>query len=64
MGEPSGEVTPRRAQTAPESIQAVDDFQAVMREIRDILLPEVVRSNQTRGKLLKGSAGYHLRLTN
>ncbi|KAF9357048.1 hypothetical protein BGX34_009621 [Mortierella sp. NVP85] len=41
MGEPSGEVTPRRAQTAPESIQAVDDFQAVMREIRDILLPEV-----------------------
>ncbi|KAF8923116.1 hypothetical protein BGZ58_003324 [Dissophora ornata] len=41
LGEPSGEVTPRRVQTAPESIQAVDDFQAVMREIRDILLPEV-----------------------
>lgn len=41
MGEPSGEVTPRRTQTAPESVQAVDDFQAVMREIRDILLPEV-----------------------
>ncbi|KAF9586151.1 hypothetical protein BGW38_009236 [Lunasporangiospora selenospora] len=38
---PTGEVTPRRAQTAPESIQAVDDFQAVMRETRDILLPEV-----------------------
>ncbi|KAF9090684.1 hypothetical protein BGX23_005802 [Mortierella sp. AD031] len=38
---PSGEVTPRRAPTAPESIQAVDDFQAVMRETRDILLPEV-----------------------
>ncbi|KAF9431759.1 hypothetical protein BGZ76_011735 [Entomortierella beljakovae] len=41
LGEPSGEVTPRRVQTAPESLQAVDDFQAVMREIRDILLPEV-----------------------
>ncbi|KAG9063188.1 hypothetical protein KI688_004789 [Linnemannia hyalina] len=38
---PSGEVTPRRAPTAPESIQAVDNFQAVMRETRDILLPEV-----------------------
>ncbi|KAI1320000.1 hypothetical protein EDD11_002331 [Mortierella claussenii] len=38
---PSGEVTPRRVQTAPESLQAVDDFQAVMREMRDILLPEV-----------------------
>ncbi|KAG0368255.1 hypothetical protein BGZ54_002349 [Gamsiella multidivaricata] len=41
LGEPIGEVTPRRIQTAPESVQAVDDFQAVMREIRDILLPEV-----------------------
>ncbi|KAI1298105.1 hypothetical protein EDD11_006877 [Mortierella claussenii] len=41
LGEPSGEIIPRRAQTAPESIQAVDDFQAVMREIRDTLLPEV-----------------------
>ena len=39
---PSGEATPRRVQTAPESVQAVDDFQAVMREMRDILLPEVV----------------------
>lgn len=48
MGEPSGEVTPRRAQTAPESIQAVDDFQEVMREIRDILLPEVVGSNTSK----------------
>ncbi|KAK3841434.1 MAG: hypothetical protein J3R72DRAFT_445470 [Linnemannia gamsii] len=38
---PSGEVTPRRAPTAPESMQAVDDFQAVMRETRDILLTEV-----------------------
>ncbi|KAG9325201.1 hypothetical protein KVV02_002055 [Mortierella alpina] len=38
---PSGEVTPRRVQTAPESVQAVDNFQAVMREMRDILLPEV-----------------------
>ncbi|KAF9903175.1 hypothetical protein BX616_001697, partial [Lobosporangium transversale] len=46
LGEPSGEVTPRRAQTAPESIQAVDDFQAVMREIRDILLPEVDKLEQ------------------
>lgn len=36
------EVTPRRTQTAPESIRAVDDFQAVMREMRDLLLPEVV----------------------
>jgi|SRR5690554_1315130 len=42
LGMPSGEVTPRRVQTAPESVQAVDDFQAVMREIRDLLLPEVV----------------------
>lgn len=42
IGEPVGEVTPRRAQTAPESIQAVDDYQVVMREIRDLLLPEVV----------------------
>jgi len=42
LGVPSGEVTPRRVQTAPESVQAVDDFQAVMREMRDILLPEVV----------------------
>lgn len=42
IGEPAGEVTPRRVQTAPESIQAVDDFQVVMREIRDLLLPEVV----------------------
>ena len=42
LGVPSGEVTPRRVQTAPESVQAVDDFQAVMREIRDLLLPEVV----------------------
>ncbi|KAG0046034.1 hypothetical protein BGZ83_008761 [Gryganskiella cystojenkinii] len=41
LGVPSGEVTPRRVQTAPESVQAVDDFQAVMREIRDLLLPEV-----------------------
>ncbi|KAG0359558.1 hypothetical protein BG005_000597 [Podila minutissima] len=41
IGEPAGEVTPRRVQTAPESIQAVDDFQVVMREIRDLLLPEV-----------------------
>lgn len=39
---PSGDVTPRRAPTAPESIQAVDNFQAVMRETRDTLLPEVV----------------------
>ncbi|KAF9157039.1 hypothetical protein BG015_007565 [Linnemannia schmuckeri] len=38
---PSGEVTPRRAPTAPESIQAVDSFQAVMRDTRDTLLPEV-----------------------
>ncbi|KAF9562329.1 hypothetical protein EC968_005250 [Mortierella alpina] len=38
---PSGEVTPRRVQTAPESVQAVDDFQAAMREMRDVLLPEV-----------------------
>ncbi|KAI8594771.1 hypothetical protein EDD21DRAFT_426666, partial [Dissophora ornata] len=41
IGMPNGEVTPRRVQTAPESVQAVDDFQAVMREMRDILLPEV-----------------------
>ncbi|KAF9112228.1 hypothetical protein BGX27_003783 [Mortierella sp. AM989] len=41
LGMPTGEVTPRRAQTAPEAMQAVDDFQAVMRETRDILLPEV-----------------------
>ncbi|KAG0345601.1 hypothetical protein BG004_003482 [Podila humilis] len=41
IGEPEGEVTPRRTQTAPESLQAVDDFQVVMREIRDLLLPEV-----------------------
>lgn len=39
---PSGEVTPRRAPTAPESIQAVNDFQAVMRDTRDTILPEVV----------------------
>jgi hypothetical protein len=45
LGVPSGEVTPRRVQTAPESVQAVDDFQAVMREIRDLLLPEVVRGS-------------------
>ncbi|KAF8941966.1 hypothetical protein BGZ47_007003 [Haplosporangium gracile] len=38
---PSGEVTPRRAPTAPESIQAIDNFQAVMRDTRDTLLPEV-----------------------
>ncbi|KAG0303341.1 hypothetical protein BGZ98_006778 [Dissophora globulifera] len=44
LGEPNtGEVTPRRVQTAPESLQAVDDFQAVMREIRDLLLTEVDR---------------------
>jgi amphiphysin len=42
LGMPSGEVTPRRTQTAPESIQAVNDFQAVMRELRNALLPEVV----------------------
>ncbi|KAG0276370.1 hypothetical protein BGZ95_007616 [Linnemannia exigua] len=42
-----GEVTPRRAPTAPESIQAVDDFQAVMRETRDILLPEVDKLEMT-----------------
>ncbi|KAF9172634.1 hypothetical protein BGX20_005217 [Mortierella sp. AD010] len=47
LGEPSGEVTPRRAQTAPESVQAVDDFQAVMREIRDLLLPEVDKLEQS-----------------
>ncbi|KAF9112075.1 hypothetical protein BGX27_004024 [Mortierella sp. AM989] len=47
LGEPSGEVTPRRVQTAPESVQAVDDFQAVMREIRDILLPEVDKLEQS-----------------
>ncbi|KAI7826019.1 hypothetical protein BC939DRAFT_486669 [Gamsiella multidivaricata] len=41
LGMPNGEVTPRRVQTAPESVQAVDDFQAVMREMRNILLPEV-----------------------
>ncbi|KAF9437927.1 hypothetical protein BGZ76_010470 [Entomortierella beljakovae] len=37
----TGDVSLRRPQTAPESMQAVDDFQAVMRETRDILLPEV-----------------------
>ncbi|CAO3565598.1 unnamed protein product [Mortierella alpina] len=47
LGEPSGEVTPRRVQTAPESVQAVDDFQAVMREIRDLLLPEVDKLEAT-----------------
>ncbi|KAF9216655.1 hypothetical protein CPC16_006431 [Podila verticillata] len=47
LGVPSGEVTPRRVQTAPESVQAVDDFQAVMREMRDILLPEVDRLELT-----------------
>ncbi|KAF9960210.1 hypothetical protein BGZ65_012636 [Modicella reniformis] len=41
LGEPSGEVTPRRTQTAPESVQAVEDYQAVMTEIRDLLLPEL-----------------------
>ncbi|ORZ09382.1 hypothetical protein BCR41DRAFT_381662 [Lobosporangium transversale] len=41
LGMPSGVVTPRRAQTAPESMQAIDDFQAVMREMRDTILPEV-----------------------
>ncbi|KAF9161061.1 hypothetical protein BGX20_002257 [Mortierella sp. AD010] len=41
LGMPPGEVTPRRTQTAPESMQAVNDFQAVMRETRDILLPEI-----------------------
>ncbi|KAG0322314.1 hypothetical protein BGZ99_003404 [Dissophora globulifera] len=41
LGMPTGEVTPRRVQTAPESLQAVDDFQAVMREMRDVILPEV-----------------------
>jgi len=46
LGVPNGEVTPRRVQTAPESVQAVDDFQAVMREIRDLLLPEVVRTQK------------------
>ncbi|KAF8951980.1 Ubiquitin-conjugating enzyme E2 J1, partial [Entomortierella lignicola] len=43
IGMPQKEVTPRRTQTAPESMQAVDDFQAVMRETRDILLPEIDR---------------------
>ncbi|KAK3846930.1 MAG: hypothetical protein J3R72DRAFT_432743 [Linnemannia gamsii] len=47
LGVPSGEVTPRRVQTAPESVQAVDDFQAVMREIRDLLLPEVDKLEAT-----------------
>lgn len=47
IGEPEGEVTPRRVQTAPESIQAVDDFQVVMREIRDLLLPEVVSEEKS-----------------
>ncbi|KAG0214139.1 hypothetical protein BGX28_002655 [Mortierella sp. GBA30] len=47
LGMPSGEVTPRRAQTAPESVQAVDDFQAVMREMRDILLLEVDKLEMT-----------------
>ena len=42
IGMPAGEVTPRRTPTAPESVQAVDDFQATMRETRDILLPLVV----------------------
>ncbi|KAG0202949.1 hypothetical protein BGX28_004702 [Mortierella sp. GBA30] len=44
---PSGDVTPRRVQTAPESVQAVDDHQAVMREIRDLLLPEVDKLEAT-----------------
>lgn len=47
LGMPSGEVTPRRAQTAPESVQAVNDFQAVMREMRSVLLPEVVSGDST-----------------
>ncbi|KAF9929919.1 hypothetical protein FBU30_001078, partial [Linnemannia zychae] len=47
LGVPNGEVTPRRVQTAPESVQAVDDFQAVMREIRDLLLPEVDKLEAT-----------------
>ncbi|KAF9363765.1 hypothetical protein BGX34_003372 [Mortierella sp. NVP85] len=41
LGVPSGEVRPRQAQTAPEAAQAVSDFQAVMREMRDVVLPEV-----------------------
>ncbi|KAI8363113.1 hypothetical protein B0O80DRAFT_432756 [Mortierella sp. GBAus27b] len=47
LGMPSGEVTPRRTQTAPESIQAVNDFQAVMRELRNTLLPEVDKLEMT-----------------
>ena len=39
---PSGEVTPRRAPTAPESIQAANNFQTVMREARKAILLEVV----------------------
>jgi len=42
LGVPSGEVKPRQAQTAPEAVQAINDFQAVMREMRDVVLPEVV----------------------
>jgi len=47
IGMPAGEVTPRRTPTAPESVQAVDNFQAVMRETRDILLPLVDRLELT-----------------
>ncbi|KAG0054578.1 hypothetical protein BGZ83_010875 [Gryganskiella cystojenkinii] len=47
IGMPAGEVTPRRAPTAPESTKAVDDFQATMRETRDILLPLVDRLEMT-----------------
>ncbi|GJJ71177.1 hypothetical protein EMPS_03527 [Entomortierella parvispora] len=47
IGMPAGEVTPRRTPTAPESVQAVDDFQASMRETRDILLPLVDRLEMT-----------------
>ncbi|KAF9924617.1 hypothetical protein FBU30_005440 [Linnemannia zychae] len=41
LGMSSNEVTQRRTPTAPESIEAVDHYQAVMREMRDILLSEV-----------------------
>ncbi|KAG0232754.1 hypothetical protein BGW42_007914 [Actinomortierella wolfii] len=47
LGAPAGDVTPRRTQTAPEAVKAVDDFQAVMREIRDLLLPEVDKLDST-----------------
>ncbi|KAF9973547.1 hypothetical protein BGZ73_003210 [Actinomortierella ambigua] len=47
LGAPAGDVTPRRTQTAPEAVKAVDDFQAVMREIRDLLLPEVDKLDGT-----------------